>query len=632
MRLKKFAALAAVLGAGAWLIFLPTVAAQASFEESPQLSEVDGVEYSTAEEAIAAWETGSVLELKSDLFVPSTVTVAGEKELRLNGHALSLAEGDGSVLELKSGPLTVIGPGEIKGGNSTLGGGIYVGDRLLLRDNVVISENEGSNLYVTSGSVLDATGFTGRAGVTMSATTGKFASGGTQGDFFADDPLYHTRIDGEEWLVELCPLGSVTAVYEQGDTVVYPTSDLDIFRSGLTLSGLNENGVAYPEAIEEYTLSTPSGKLSVGECEVTVTVAVGDASLTATFTATVRKPRLLTLEAEFRQTDNVYFDTPFLSLVPCLSVTGMFEDGNPRAVFPTAAETAAQCGEEYIDAAYEIAGDLNSRKDGVATMYVKSGDVVAPFEVRISKYVIDITHVEVYDVTKVEQDRLVVSTDEFVKNVPQGIEVAVSCGGEPFAAEGLTPGVYHLEIAFRVVDSLNFEEISGVREATFTLNRGKFEKTVNGETAFVFTREGGLPPAWEFAAKDVTEEISPRLGSKLKMRQACEITLFKGESSGENGAVTVRLLLSKSLRGKEGDGLRLFRLGADGATEEVSFERDGDYLVFEGDDLIEAQYVVASDSGFATYVALTVVFGTLCVAGAGVLLWYFIRRRNLRLK
>ena len=44
---------------------------------------------------------------------------------------------------------------------------------------------------------------------------------------------------------------------------------------------------------------------------------------------------------------------------------------------------------------------------------------------------------------------------------------------------------------------------------------------------------------------------------------------------------------------------------------------------------MQTQYAVAYDAGFGVYLALTIVFGVLCVGGAVLLIWYFKHKKKL---
>ena len=73
--------------------------------------------------------------------------------------------------------------------------------------------------------------------------------------------------------------------------------------------------------------------------------------------------------------------------------------------------------------------------------------------------------------------------------------------------------------------------------------------------------------------------------------------------------------------------MTLFRIAEDGNVA-VESTREGDYLTFTTSS-VQADYAVAYDAGFDVYLALTIVFGVLCIGGAGLLIWYFKHKKKL---
>ncbi len=616
--LKRYLAPAALLLLCA-LAFLPMRGARVRADEPSAVATVDGNEYTDPAKALAAWGSGSRLTLSEDLTAERTVTVAGTKVLELGGHSLALKEGEkGSVLDLRGGSLTVIGPGEIKGGDSEQGGGIYVGGKLTLEGGVTVADNLGSNLYLTPGNKIEAGNFTGRAGITMDGA-GVFANGAS-GAFFADDLRYKAETAEEGWSLRLAPLAAVTASYVPSGEV-YPTSDLESLRSCLTVTGTNENGVAYPEEIE-YTLSAAGGKLTLGANEITVDAG----GPTATFTVTVVRPTLLSLSASYAQSEKIYADTPLTALLAGLTVVGEYSDGISRTLFHENNNTPYE--EDYIPERYTITGDLTKHKGSVAQVTVTAGGKTAEFSVTVSLYILDPEEFTVVPGYTVEGAKSVTAA-VFVKDLPAGIRPVATVDGQPLDSSALSAGVYPVVLVFEVEDGAKYDAIPGSRETTLTVNRTSYEVTEGEEIRFSFTAEKGIAPEWSFSGKDVTGTAYYNIGGGYEARQVIEFTLFRGDSPQTVGAFTVRMLLDPDLRGK--DNLKLYRVLSDGTFAETTAEIDGDYLVFTGSDFLETRYVVAADSNFGVYLALTIVFGVACAAGAGVLVWYFVSKRKMKL-
>ena len=90
-------------------------------------------------------------------------------------------------------------------------------------------------------------------------------------------------------------LTSITAVYTQGSTIIYPTTPLDSLKAGLTVTATYSNGATQP--VTAYTLS---GTLTVGTSTITVTYE-GE---TTTFTVTVTAPDITYTATQTGGTDN----------------------------------------------------------------------------------------------------------------------------------------------------------------------------------------------------------------------------------------------------------------------------------------------------------------------------------------
>ena len=186
-----------------------------------------------------------------------------------------------------------------------------------------------------------------------------------------------------------------------------------------------------------------------------------------------------------------------------------------------------------------------------------------------------------------------------------------------------------MEISFLVEDVENYE-VSGDRTATLTVNRAQFD-VVNDAQEIVcsFTAKGGVPPLWKFTVKEIYDVRHPALEGDFEILQAEALTLLR-EDEAELGKIGVRLLLGE--RAREREDLKLYRVRGDGSLEEVAFTRDGDYIEFEGNEFLDTQYVIAVDSGFGLYLALSIAFGALCVVAAIGFFCFLVFKRKVRFK
>ena len=121
--------------------------------------------------------------------------------------------------------------------------------------------------------------------------------------------------------VSLPTLQSISAVYNQGSTVIYPNSSLNDLKAGLTVTGTYTDNST--ETITNYELS---GSLIEGTSTITVTYN----SLTTTFDVTVTQQAVLqSITATYTQgTQKVYEDTALADLKKNLVVKANYSDGN----------------------------------------------------------------------------------------------------------------------------------------------------------------------------------------------------------------------------------------------------------------------------------------------------------------
>lgn len=120
-----------------------------------------------------------------------------------------------------------------------------------------------------------------------------------------------TSADGQQYYDTLSdlffppvPLVSISAVFNQGQNVVYDDATLDSLKQYLTVTALYEDEST--ETVTDYLLS---GTLSAGSSTITVTYE----GKTTTFTVNVTaRPELSSINAVFTQGDNVIYDTDSL--------------------------------------------------------------------------------------------------------------------------------------------------------------------------------------------------------------------------------------------------------------------------------------------------------------------------------
>ena len=513
------------------------------------------------------------------------------------------------------------------------GGGVYLGGSLRLGAGARIAENRGArgercNLYLPVGAnVFAEEGFSGSVGVSM-ASVGVFAQSGSAKCFYADDLTYAVKESDGTLSLGLSPLASVTAECEPEETI-FPRSSADTIEKYLSLVGVNENGAPYPAEKLLFALSLPEGGLAVGENEllVTATGEDGEQVQTSVFVS-VAAPVLTGITVQFEPGEKLfYFDDGIASLQEYLTVTGSYTDGYSRPLGRTAQETSEGCGESYIVDFCELPeGTLAEalQEPGLAVVTVTAGEYSAKFRVDVSKYVLNASDMVVQNVTIVEGAG--VEARDFVPSLPAGITpvVSLSDGAELTAPAA---GNYTATITFEVADPDNYEPVEGSLTAELTVLRAELSC---GDGTCVLSSKNGIPPEWELSVKDVTDSAeAPALGSELDCKQIYEF-LLRDDGEIVNGATeqsyTVRILLSEELRGKD---VRLYRMLSDGTVTEIEAVRDGDWLSFEC-SRFTARYAVATDSGFGAYLALTILFGVVCVAGAGLLLWFFRVRRKLK--
>ena len=514
------------------------------------------------------------------------------------------------------------------------GGGVYAAGSVQLSGGASISGNTAGgrtgNFYLASGKSILVNALTGQVGVS-SAEGGVFATGTATTGFFSDSSAYDVLVSGSTYSLVLSPLSSVSASFSSSERV-FPTTALDALKSGVQLSGINENDTEYPVSKIAFELSLPKGveRLTVGSNEIVLT-ATGDGgeSVQTIFLVNVVAPSLTSIETEFSQTMTVYFDSPVDTIAPGLTVTGQFNDGISRPIGRTPEETQALSGEDYITAVYTIEGSFASHENGAVTVSVQAGGALSSVEVHISKHTVDTADILVEDAVEVEREGAWgVSPEAFTPSLPAGVlsEVSLSGGG---TVGNLPAGTYTVEIAFYVTDENNYELVGGPRTATLTVYYSSLTVTSeDGSVTYTVEREGGIPLSWELLIEDVTDSVAaPKLDGGMEARQIFSVSLRDGGRiiTELDTPITVRIRIDGFFSNKN---VTLYRLAEDGGHIAVETTREGDYLIFSITS-VQTQYAVAYDAGFGVYLALTIVFGVLCVGGAVLLVWYFKHKKKL---
>ena len=118
----------------------------------------------------------------------------------------------------------------------------------------------------------------------------------------------------------------IEATYTQGQTPVYPNTNLNSLKSNLVVKAIFSDNTKSPLEDAVYTLS---GTLTVGTSTVTVTYE----TFTTTFTVTVSEiPVLSSIDAVYTQSGVVYPSTSLDSLKQSLVVTAEYSDSSTQTV------------------------------------------------------------------------------------------------------------------------------------------------------------------------------------------------------------------------------------------------------------------------------------------------------------
>lgn len=546
--------------------------------------------------------------------------------------------------------------GSIQGNTATeKGGGVYVGGFFQIGGAAKIKGNTGKagrndNVYLPEGKTIQIEeGFSGELYVSLEEVYGTVAEEcASVSGVYSDDLLYTVEEKDGVLLQVLSPLAEVEVEFDPGREL-YPTTDPSSIRDLLTISYRNQNGISYPsDAILNERLSIlaktqtegeenewETDRFTLGENTVLYeATGRGGEKAAARFTLETVVPELLSAEVFLQQSETLYFNDSLNAVYRAMNfrITGVYEDGLKREIMRDAEETTKLCQEEYIAEYYQIEIDLSIHPEGIAQgriLIFRDGALEReePFQVQVSKRQIDLSMMSLESVSMLEGDASGFDARSFAPSLPTEVELNAFFNGEPIQPERLHAGVYRVQ--------LNFQDLHGHYELIGDQPYGKLivyegvRRESSGGISYEVTREGGISPEWRFSLVDATRSVKARLSDDLKLMQAYEMSFFPGESQDIPDRFTVRILLSEELKSEE---FKMFCLKEDGTAEEVSFTRDGDYLVFDAEELLQTQFLLAVESNIKIYVILSICFGVLCLAGAGVLLWYFLVKKKLSLK
>lgn len=139
---------------------------------------------------------------------------------------------------------------------------------------------------------------------------------------------------------------SISAVFNQGQNVIYDTDTLDSLKQYLTVTGLYDDGTS--KTVTNYTLS---GTLAEGSS--TITVTAGGKTATFTVSVTHKVAQVTGISAVFSQGSAVIYDNASLDdLKPYLVVTASYDDGTSAAVSGYTLSGTLAVGTSTITASY----------------------------------------------------------------------------------------------------------------------------------------------------------------------------------------------------------------------------------------------------------------------------------------
>lgn len=207
---------------------------------------------------------------------------------------------DGVITGFSTGVYIQGGSFTMTGGTVTKNGtGVYGNQTLHLSGTPKIVDNTDKNAHIRkkiemSGELEEGA----RIGVTLESGTGIVTDGYTEKGntehpskyFFPDDDSYNIALnDGEAEISTTVEIAGIKAVFNQGDTLIYDTTELNSLKAYLEVKVVNNDGTYYNDGTPlndgDYELS---GELTTSESVITVTY--GTYKTTFTVTVSIESP------------------------------------------------------------------------------------------------------------------------------------------------------------------------------------------------------------------------------------------------------------------------------------------------------------------------------------------------------
>ncbi|MDE5765806.1 MAG: bacterial Ig-like domain-containing protein, partial [Clostridia bacterium] len=299
----------------------------------------------------------------------------------------------------------------------------------------------------------------------------------------------------------------ITVDFEQGDTVVYPSTDLDTLKDLITVTAAYNNGTS--EEITDYDLS---GMLTEGASTITVTYG----GFTKTITVTVTAIELDRIEAAFTQ-DGAVYPTSALSVIkPWLTVTAYYNDESEEVVSTYELSGEFTVGESEITVTY-------GGKDYVITVdvtaielvrieveFTQDGEVYPTSALSVLKPWLTVT--AYYN----DESDEVVSDYELTGAFTAGAsEITVAYGGleKKISVEVTDVAIVSVDFSFTqdgvVYPSSELEVLRQWLTVTATLNNGATDEIENYElTGEFIVGESEITVAYGEYSQTITVEVS----------------------------------------------------------------------------------------------------------------------------
>lgn len=653
------------------------------------VAKVDGVDFTTFEEALSNWNEGQTLHLLKDSSVPNgeSIKITQKKTLDLTGYTLSgdklrtiwieeggsltikdsvntgkitgggirvegelileggtitqntAADDGGGVYVLSEGKFTMTGGSITQNVAAGRGGGVFAEGEVTLGKDAQIFDNVGkekaeSNLYLPAGNFIHLSDdFAGKVGVALSTSEGTISESFKAG-IFADDKLYETRESEGKLELRLSPLQE-TAVSYTGEEKFFPTTELERLWEHLTLTYTNKNGVPYPiERIKSRSLQVVSGETRtkeffVGEDVVEVEVTGRDGEkVSATFSVHVDTPALLKAEVFYTQNRIFHFDSEFSveDFREDLLVRGTYEDNHERRIYPTAEETSQNNG-GYIFDFYTLSGSFSEVSGGKArvTISVPQGEQALECE-----FYVNVTRYTIYT-SEIELRQVKISEGEGTQlsaaDFVPSLPRGVVANARREGETGLDSSALSAGIYGIVIDfsSENQENFEIMGPAGVT-RLLVYAKSYTGRAGNMsFVVTCEGGISPEWSFTMKQTQPKVYLRSGLSSGNTFELTFFPWESEDIPTHFSVKIMPERQIAQKE--RLYLFSVNGDGSTQEISSSREETAVLFETNSLNETTFCIAVENNDRLFIILSVCFVVLCIGCAGAFAIYLKKRK-----